>query len=155
MLRTQIIPSPIASRASLLKNGLAEGVRTDSAGMSSQEELTSFIRSTFRSIWSLELLLFLVGQRERCWSRSELVTALRASDLIVAQSLEALVAAGLLSIDEAGCARYSPAAADLERLTERTRELYGRSPDAVRRMIISSATGGLAAFADAFRLRKD
>jgi hypothetical protein len=123
--------------------------------MTSEEELASFIRSTFRSIWSLELLLFLAAQREKCWSRDELVAALRASELIVAQSLEALLAAGLLSIDEADCARYSPAAADLERLTEQTRELYSRSPDAVRRLIISSATGGLTAFADAFRLRKD
>jgi hypothetical protein len=61
----------------------------------------------------------------------------------------------LLSIDEAGSARYRPAAAGLERLTEEARQLYGRAPDAVRRMIISSSASGLAAFADAFRLRKD
>jgi hypothetical protein len=33
---------------------------------------------------------------------------------------------------------------------------YGRSPDAVRRLIVGAASGGsIAAFADAFRLRKD
>jgi hypothetical protein len=123
--------------------------------MSSEEELASFIRSTFRSVWSLELLLYLAAHRERSWSRADLVAALRASDLIVAQSLDRLIAAGLVSIDGEGCARYSPASDDLEDLTERTGELYGRSPDAVRRSIIASSMDGLAAFADAFRLRKD
>jgi hypothetical protein len=33
--------------------------------------------------------------------------------------------------------------------------LYAKSPDAVRRLIISAATPGITAFADSFRLRKD
>jgi hypothetical protein len=123
--------------------------------MSSEEHLASFIQSTFRSVWSLEVLLHLESNRDRIWSREELVASLRASDLIISQSLDALIAAGLLSIDEDGCARYSPVSADLERLTRAAGELYARSPDAVRRQIISSATGGLTAFADAFRFRKD
>lgn len=123
--------------------------------MTSKEELSSFIRATFRSVWSLELLLHLSDNKDRSWSRDDLVTALRASDLIVSQSLESLLAAGLISIDEEGCARYSPASADLERLAVAAKKRYAKSPDAVRRLIISSTTGGIAAFADAFRLRKD
>jgi hypothetical protein len=38
---------------------------------------------------------------------------------------------------------------------DETEALYARSPDAVRRMIISASHGGLTAFADAFRIRKD
>ena len=123
--------------------------------MTSKEELASFIRATFRSVWSLELLLHLSDNKDRAWSRDELVTDLRASDLIVTQSLDSLVAAGLITIDEDGCARYSPASPDLERLAKATRDRYAKSPDAVRRLIISATTGGIAAFADAFRLRKE
>lgn len=123
--------------------------------MTSKEELSSFIRATFRSVWSLELLLHLSDNKDRSWSREDLVTALRASDLIVSQSLESLLAAGLISIDEHGCARYSPASADIERLADATKKRYAKSPDAIRRLIISSTTGGITAFADAFRLRKD
>jgi hypothetical protein len=123
--------------------------------MVSREEVASFIRTTFRSVWSLELLLFLLEHRDRCWTRDELVTALRASELIVSQSVDLLLAAGLISIDEANCARYAPASKGLGDLTKGAATLYGRSPDAVRRLIISSATSELTAFADAFRLRKD
>jgi enterochelin esterase-like enzyme len=38
---------------------------------------------------------------------------------------------------------------------ERVEKLYATRPDAVRRAIVSASTGGLTAFADAFRLRKD
>jgi len=122
--------------------------------MTFDDEVAGFIRSTFRSVWSLELLLHLKRHRETAWSREDLVAALRASELIVAQSLEALVAAGLVSIDERDCAVYLPAAGDLDRLAEGTEALYARSPNSVRRMIVASVNEGLTAFADAFKLRK-
>jgi hypothetical protein len=41
-------------------------------------------------------------------------------------------------------------------LVDQSRDLYARSPDAVRRLIVvGTSSGGIAAFADAFRLRKD
>jgi H+/Cl- antiporter ClcA len=40
-------------------------------------------------------------------------------------------------------------------MVDRVAELYARRPDEVRRIIVASAAGGLAAFADAFRFRKD
>jgi hypothetical protein len=123
--------------------------------MTAKEELAGFIRSTFRSVWSLELLVHLSDTRDRSWSQEQLVSELRASELIVSQSLDALIAAGLVSIDQNGCARFSPASDDLERLSDGAKALYARSPDAVRRLIISTTTGGISAFADAFRLRKD
>jgi hypothetical protein len=123
--------------------------------MPSKQEVTSFIRATFRSVWSLELLLFLKAHDGRSWSRYDLVTALRGSDVIVSQSVDSLVAAGLVSTDQEGSARYSPVSDDLRRLVEGTERMYAKSPDAVRRMIIASANEGLTAFADAFRLRKE
>src|SRR5688500_5966474 len=117
--------------------------------MTAREELASFIRSTFRSVWSLELLVHLSDTRDRSWSREQLVTELRASELIVSQSLDTLIAVGLVSIDQNGCARFSPASAELERLCEGAKALYAKSPDSVRRLIISTSTGGISAFANA------
>ena len=123
--------------------------------MTADQDLSSFIRSTFRSVWSLELMLFLLKNREQAWSRAELVTAIRGSESVVGHGLEALSAAGLIDVDASSAARFLPAAPDLEQQAVATAELYARSPDAVRRMIVLSANAGLAAFADAFRLRKD
>ncbi len=51
--------------------------------------------------------------------------------------------------------RYAPASTDLDRLAAQAETLYARSPGAVRRMIVTAASPGIAAFADAFRLRKE
>lgn len=122
--------------------------------MSQDYEVQSFIRAAFRSVWSLELLIFLRKGKDRAWPREEIVAGLRASDSIVANSVDALMAAGLVAVEE-GAVRYLPASADLDRLVAAAEAYYARSPDAVRRLIVAAASGGLAAFADAFRLRKD
>jgi hypothetical protein len=123
--------------------------------MPSDQELESFIRSSFRSVWAIELMLHLKRGPRRDWTTGELVQALRASDLVVASGLQSLVAAGLALMQEDGRARYAPASPDIERLAEGTERLYAKKPDAVRRLIVAAATDGLAAFADAFRLRRD
>lgn len=121
--------------------------------MVSREEVSGFIRSSFRSVWSLEVLLLLKAEQRR-WLAPEIVEALRASDLIVAQSLEGLEAAGLIVRDEDGAAVYGPAPS-LTPLADAAERFYARSPDAVRRLIVGTSAGGLAAFADAFKLRRD
>lgn len=122
----------------------------------SRQELANFIRSSFRSVWSLELLLFLKMHRERSWSRADLIVALRGSDLLVARSTDALLAAGLVDVDESGSAVYRAASVDLDRWVTEVEAEYARSPDAVRRIIVAGVAGGdLAAFADAFRWRQD
>ncbi|PAX08819.1 hypothetical protein [Sphingomonas lenta] len=125
--------------------------------MTSKQELSSFIGSTFSSIWSLELLLFLKTHRDRSWSPAEMVASLRGSDLLVARSAQALFAAGLIDLGEDGSARYQPATPALDQLIEEVELEYARRPDRVRRAIIAGANrgGDLAAFADAFKLRKD
>ena len=123
--------------------------------MPSRNEVASFIRATFRSVWALELLCFLRQHRDRSLSHAEMVAGLRGSDLVVTQSVESLAAAGLVLTEADGSARYAPASADLDRLVGLAEALYARSPDAVRRMIVAAANPGITAFADAFRLRKD
>jgi hypothetical protein len=112
-----------------------------------------FIASSFRSVWALELLLVLKSE-PRVWSRDELVSTMRASELVVSKALDSLLAGGLASIEGRGV-RYMPVSDEVARDVERTEKLYAARPDAVRRAIVSSSAGDLTAFADAFRLRKD
>lgn len=121
--------------------------------MGQNDDLFRFIGSSFRSVWSLELLLLLKGDN-RAWSRDELIAALRASELVVNKALEELLAAGLISI-EGDQAIYQPASGDVRNAIDEVQKLYAARPDAVRRAIVSSASSGATAFADAFRLRKD
>lgn len=93
--------------------------------------------------------------RDRSLTHREMVDGLRASDFVVTQSLDNLSTMGLVIRDEDGSARYSPAHKDADRLVERTEELYGKSPNSVRRIIATAVNPGLTAFANAFRLRKD
>ena len=123
--------------------------------MTGKQDVKRFIGATFRSVWSLELLCFLRKHPDREWATAELVATLRASDLIMSQSLAALSAAGLVVTDADGAVRYQPATTALDSLAGEAEALYARSPDAVRRMIVSSVSSDLTAFADAFRLRKD
>lgn len=123
--------------------------------MPSEQEITNFIETTFRSVWALELLCYLRQYRDRSLSHGEMVTGLRGSDLVVTQSVEALSAAGLVLAEADGSVRYRPVTAELEALVDGAEAMYSKSPDAVRRMIVSSANPGITAFADAFRLRKE
>jgi hypothetical protein len=123
--------------------------------MAATDSIASFIRGAFRSVWALELLLHLRRTQDRAWSADELVDVLRGSALIVSQSLDGLMRAGLVSIDHQGCARYLPASPEADQLVDAAQELYARKPETVRRIIVSAGHPGLANFADAFRLWKD
>jgi biotin operon repressor len=120
---------------------------------SPSDDLFRFIGSSFRSVWALELLL-LLKRDNRPWSRDELISALRASELVVNKTLDELLAAGLISI-EGDQAVYQPASPDMRNAIDAVEKLYSARPDAVRRAIVSTASSGATAFADAFRLRKD
>lgn len=123
--------------------------------MPASQELDEFIRHSFRSVWSLELLLFLKRNADSAWQEEELVEALRASQAVISTSLEILAAGGLIVRDSNNVARYAPASNDLGRLVDATQSLYATKPDAVRRLIVSSPASGISAFADSFRLRRD
>lgn len=121
----------------------------------SRGEVESFIGASFRSVWAFELLCLLKRNSGDSLSQTKMVAGLRASDLVVSQSIEALAAAGLVMMEEEGAARYGPASAALDRLFEQAEALYLKSPDAVRRTIVSAANPAITAFAEAFRLRGD
>lgn len=118
-------------------------------------DIAAFLRDHFKSVWALELLLFLKVRSEAGWTAEDLVAALRTSDTIVSTSLAMLVAGGLVAVDRDGRARYAPASEDLSRLVDVTQALYAKKPDRVRRAIVGLDTIGLSAFANSFRLRND
>lgn len=119
----------------------------------SDEDVLRFIAATFPSVWALELLLALKRER-RPWASEELVATLRASELVVSKALDALVAAGIASVDDEG-AIYLPVNRDVEDCVDQAELLYRSRPNKVRRAIIAAATSSATAFADAFRIRRD
>jgi hypothetical protein len=118
-------------------------------------DILEFIQSSFKSIWSLELLLFLQRSADRAWSIPELVRELRGSEHVVRQSLTSLLAAGLVSAEANEVFRYLPASSDLDRLVSETARAYRERPGTVRQAILSAPNEKLRTFADAFRLKKD
>lgn len=122
--------------------------------MPGQFEIETFISSSFRSIWALDLVQFLYGNFGMSYSKEQLISALRASDSVVTQCIASLSAAGLILVDRE-TVRLHVADEQSKALIEGAIQLYGKSPDKVRRLIISAASPGITAFADAFRLRKD
>lgn len=123
--------------------------------MPAHEDVRAFISSTFRSVWALELLLHLKRHHGRDWPTADLISAIRASEHVVSNGLASLLAAGLVVQDADGASRYAPASPDIERLVDAAEALYAKKPDAVRRIIVAATAGGITAFSEAFRLRRD
>jgi hypothetical protein len=123
--------------------------------MPSKADLESFIGSSFRSVWAIEVLTYLAEHADRAFSAEELIGALRVSDAVVTQSIDNLSAAGLVMVDSDGCARLYDGNDQQTRHVRAAIDLYRKSPDKVRRLIIARAAPGVTAFADAFKLRKD
>ncbi|MBB5710016.1 hypothetical protein [Sphingomonas xinjiangensis] len=84
-----------------------------------------------------------------------MVDALRGSNLVVQQSVQALLAAGLVVIHTDGLVRYQPASEAIGELAGAVETLYAERPNAVRRMIVSPPPSSIASFANAFKLRSD
>lgn len=119
----------------------------------SDEDVLRFIAASFPSVWALEVLLTLKGQN-RAWPLGELVASLRASDLVVSKAIDALLAAGLVSV-EGDDAVYLPVNREVSDCVERVEQLYRTRPNMVRRAIIAASRSSASAFAEAFRLRRN
>jgi hypothetical protein len=114
-----------------------------------------FLRDAVRSVWELELLLLFHRQRTRLWMADELVRDLRASILIVGDSLGALQKAGLVSKNADEQYQYWPVSPELDHLVEEVAAAYASSPVAVTEAILSAPNSSIRIFADAFKLKKD
>ncbi len=114
-----------------------------------------FLRDAVRSVWELELLLLFHGQRTRLWTSDELVRDLRASVLIVGDSLDALQKAGLVSKNASDQYQYWPVSPELDHLVDDVAAAYASSPVAVTEAILSAPSSSIRIFADAFKIKKD
>ena len=116
----------------------------------SEDETLQFIASNFPSVWTLEILLALKRAGGAC-TPATLVERLRASDLVVSKALDALVVAGLVSV-EIDTAVYLPANRAVAANVERAEDLYRRRPNAVCRAIVRAETSSDSRFASAFKV---
>ena len=123
--------------------------------MADDTQLESFIVGSFRSVWALEVLRFLASQPDASFMPGELIERLRVSDAVIAQSVASLAAAGLIMTDSSGGIGFHPGSDQQLAMVKAAIDLYDKSPDKVRRMIVTRSSPGITAFADAFRLRRD
>lgn len=119
------------------------------------DHLESFIGNSFRSVWALEVLRFLTEHPDASFTPEELITSLRVSDAVVSQSVENLSAAGLVVEDSEGRVALHRGSPEQAQLVQSAIELYRKSPDKVRRLVVAQSSPGVTAFADAFKLRRD
>lgn len=123
--------------------------------MATEDDIEQFICDSFSSIWDLELLATATAMPSEGLTASELVDKMRASELVVEQGIDSLVAAGIAALDREGRLQFRPVNKDVEKNARRAHEFYQRFPGRARRLMIARLSPGLNAFADAFRLRKD
>ena len=121
--------------------------------MVQEEQVLNFAASSIASIWALELLL-LVRQDRRAWTGDELMRQLRGSDVVIAQGLQRLQSAGLIS-EDSGRYRYKPYSSEIDVLAHELEILYGLKPVTVISAIANAPQRKLQILSDAFRLKKD
>jgi len=118
------------------------------------DQILDFIRSSVKTVWSLELLLFTRRNNTRAWTIDQLVRELRSSRTIVTESVGVFVLGGILREEESGF-RYGPASPELDRLVEQLATEYAERPTTVVNAIVEAQTGKLQDFANAFRIKRD
>lgn len=118
-----------------------------------EADLQTFIRSSIKSVWALELLLLLRKRAPNAAARDDLVRDLRATRQLVDTCITQLQAAGLVACEEGGQCRYAPAAPAMGALADQLEQAYRERPLGVMEIIVSSPNDRLKTFADAFRLK--
>ena len=116
--------------------------------------ILDFIRSSVKTVWSLELLLFLRRNAKRVWSPDELVRELRSNRNIVTEAIAVFAQGGILREEESGF-RYGPATVELDWVVEELGREYAERPTAVVNAIVEAQAGKLQDFANAFRIKRD
>lgn len=118
------------------------------------DRLRAFIHMSVKSIWGLELLLFLRAHDDRSWSVAALTRELRASEPVVRGALGLFRAAGLIREDDKGYVQFGPVSSELDGLVREIANIYATHPVEVSEEIYA-VDRNIQHFADAFRLKKD
>jgi hypothetical protein len=117
------------------------------------DDTKAFIRSSIRSVWALELLLFMRRHDGEAWTAEALARELRSSTFAIKDILDTFSQAGLATA-EGGTFRYAPATPHLDRAVRELEAAYAVRPLAVSREILAGSNK-IQTFADAFKLKKD
>jgi hypothetical protein len=123
--------------------------------MATDRDIEQFISDSFASIWDLELLSVILQDPKELHTADALVERMRASEQVVKQGIQSLVAAGLAAIEPDGRLKFRPVNAEADECARRASDFYIRFPGRARRLMIARQSPALTAFANAFRLRKD
>lgn len=118
------------------------------------DRLRAFIHMSVKSIWGLELLLFLRAHEDRPWTVANLTRELRASEPVVRDALGLLRGARLIREESSGHVQFMPASPELEALVREIANIYATHPVEVCEEIYT-LDRNIQHFADAFRLKKD
>ncbi len=119
------------------------------------EAVLQLIRSSIKSAWALELLLFMSRRSTRAWTVAELTAELRSSPSLVAGILLSLARDGLIQEIQGGLYQYAPATPELDEAVRQLDAINAERPVAVIKEIISAPNDKLTSFVEAFKLRKD
>lgn len=120
---------------------------------SEEETILQFAGASFRSIWALEMLLTVRRQRDRDWRASDLIKELRSSRGVVAQALNDLLVAGLVSENDQKGYRYRETK-ETERLVDGLERLYAIKPTLVIQRIVGASNAKLQMLSNAFRIKE-
>ena len=119
------------------------------------ESVLQLIRSSIKSAWALELLLFMRRQSARAWTIDQLTAELRSSPSLVASILITLTNGGLVKEEASGLYRYGAATPELDETVRELDAINAERPLALIKEIISAPNDKLTSFVEAFKLRKD
>lgn len=119
-----------------------------------QDDLTNFIRSSIRSVWAIELLIFLQKNKNRAWPLDDLIKELRSSRAAISEAAGGLMIAGLITKTD-GRLQYTPANPELDQLAHALQRAYAERPATTVQIIVEAREDTLRKFADAFKFKKD
>lgn len=119
-----------------------------------EEAVLSFVRSSIKSAWALELLLLVRREPQRSWRIESLVRELRGSLALVRENLKTLNEIGLIALIGDEACLYQPKTAELDDLVTGLVGLYKQKPIMVLRTIFTSPSDKIKSFSNAFLLRR-
>lgn len=119
-----------------------------------ESQLVDFIRSSIRSVWTLELLVLLRRCSPATMTLEQAARELRGTETLVAKCVPQLEAAGLI-VHEGKAVKFAPASPALQELSALLEMEYRERPVAVVDAIVSGQSDRLRALSDAFRFKEN
>lgn len=117
------------------------------------DDVKRFVDQCVTSVEGLELLLLVRRESGRSWTPEAAAATLHTSPTSSSIRFGELVAARVVSADDAGFRYSAPAGTD--KVIGTLERFYGSHRARIIGMIFDKPPGPVRAFADAFRLRKD